>query len=94
MERYLLTSDKCPPCVVLHERQEENLFNIDEIEITDEEQLKEVKPIVDEMEDEIGGIPALLEMSDDGSKVSVGLNDVSNRLEELNEVEEEEEEEI
>lgn len=86
MKRYLLTSDKCPPCIVLHEREEERLESIEEIEVTDDDELDKVERIIRDMEEEIDGIPALLEVNDDGNRVSVGLNDVANRLKEISEI--------
>lgn len=85
MKRYLLTTDSCPPCVVLHEEKGEQLeqSGIHEIDIGTENGLNEAADIMIELEDKPTGIPALIEKSDDGVNVVQGLQEVRKKLDEL-----------
>lgn len=86
MRRYLITAEQCGPCVVLHNQESEALDQneVQELELTDEDSRREAQDILEELDTEIGGIPAIVEVTEDEEDEYVtvyeGLNNVQSYL--------------
>lgn len=85
MKRYLITSDSCPPCWKLHEEKGDEIeqSQIDEIDPTKDEQAEKFNDAIDGVENKVEGIPALIEKDENDTNVSVGYDEVSDRLESI-----------
>lgn len=86
MKRYLLTDkDRCPPCFALEKEYGEELedSDINILSLQDEDQLDEASDLLEKTEVDKPGIPALVEESDDGFDVIIGLDGVSDKIEDI-----------
>lgn len=83
---YLITSDTCPPCQVLKDREKPLIDEIapEILTIENEDHINKASELIKDTGLHVNGVPCLLVQEDDGSAESfVGLVDIKKKLEQM-----------